>query len=50
MAISGTRGALFVIIMGYSAYFLLSNNMKILVYRWIISFRYVEIHNHRTTE
>jgi hypothetical protein len=31
MAISGTRGALFVVILGFVAYFLISNNMRILV-------------------
>ncbi len=31
MMISGTRGALFVAIMGFAAYLLLSNNMKILI-------------------
>jgi hypothetical protein len=31
MAISGTRGALFVVITGFGIYFLLSNNMKIVI-------------------
>ena len=31
MAISGTRGALFVVITGFSIYFLISNNMKIII-------------------
>lgn len=31
MAISGTRGALFVVITGFAIYFLVSNNMKIII-------------------
>ncbi len=31
MSISGTRGALFVVITGFAIYFLLSNNMKIII-------------------
>jgi hypothetical protein len=31
MAISGTRGALFVVITGFAIYFLISNNMKIVI-------------------